>query len=235
MVKNLRQRIEDGFESYGRLITRRAWIALIIPIVLVGALGSNIPKIVMDTATDSFLHDNDPALLAYNEFRDQFGRDELVIVAVETDDVFDPDFLAKLKKLHNELRDNTPYLDDITSLINARNTYGRKDELVVEDLFQDWPTDPAAFEEKRKRAYANPLFKNTLLSEDHRITAIVLRTDAYTSVGIEEDALGGFDELAAPTGEQQTQRAFLTDAENSELVRTVEGIAYAYDAPDFKV
>jgi len=235
MVKNFRQRIENGFENYGRLIARRAWIVLILPIILVGALGLNIPKIVIDTATESFLHENDPALLAYNDFRDQFGRDELVIVAVETDDVFDPDFLAKLKKLHDELRDNTPYLDDITSLINARNTYGRADELIVEDLFQDWPSDPAVFEEKRQRAYANPIFENTLLSEDRRITAIVIRTDAYTSVGVEEDALGGFDELAAPTGEQQTQRAFLSDAENSELVRTVERIAYAYDAPGFKV
>lgn len=235
MVQTLRQRIEHGFEAYGRLVVRRAWLALLLSVVLVGALGSNIPKIVMDTATDSFLHDDDPALLAYNDFRDQFGRDELVIVAVETDDVFDPAFLAKLKKLHVELRDNTPYLDDITSLINARNTYGRADELIVEDLFEDWPTDPAVFEEKRQRAYANPLFENTLLSEDRRITAIVMRTDAYSSVGVEEDALGGFDDLDAPTGEPQAPRAFLSDAENSQLVRTVERIAYAYDAPDFKV
>lgn len=235
MVKNLRQRVENGFESYGRMVTRRSWIVLLLALVLVGALGSNVPKIVMDTATESFLHDDDPALLAYNDFRDQFGRDELVIVAIETDDVFDPAFLSKLAKLHNDLRDNTPYLDDITSLINARNTFGRADELIVEDLFQDWPTDAAAFEEKRRRAYANPLFENTFLSEDRRITAIVIRTDVYSNAGIEEDALGGFDDLDAPTGEQQTEREFLSDAENSELVQKVAEIAYAYDAPDFKV
>lgn len=235
MVTNFRQRIENGFENYGRLIARRAWIALILPIILVGVLGSNVPHIVIDTATESFLHEEDPALLAYNKFRDQFGRDELVIVAVETEDVFDPAFLAKLKLLHDELRDNTPYLDDITSLINARNTFGRADELIVEDLFQDWPTDPVAFEEKRQRAYANPLFENTLLSEDHSITAIVIRTDAYSSAGVEEDALGGFDDLDAPTSEQPAERQFLSDEENSDLVQTVQRIAYAYDAPDFKV
>lgn len=235
MIQTIRQRIETGLERYARVVTNNAWITLLVSVLVVGALGANLPKIVMDTATESFLHDDDPALLAYNDFRDQFGRDELVIVAIETEDVFAPEFLAKLKKLHDELRDNTPYLDDITSLINARNTFGRADELIVEDLFQDWPTDPAAFEEKRQRAYANPLFENTFLSEDRRITAIVIRTDAYSSVGVEEDALAGFEDLDAPTGEQQVPREFLSDAENSELVQKVAEISYAYDAPDFKV
>jgi predicted RND superfamily exporter protein len=235
MVQTFRQRVEDGFEAFGRFITHRAWIVLVLSLVVVGGLASNIPKIVMDTATESFLHDDDPALLAYNEFRNQFGRDELVIVAIESQDVFDPVFLDKLNKLHHELRDNTPHLDDITSLINARNTFGREDELLVEDLFEDWPTDKAGYEEKRQRAYANPLFENTFLSEDRRITAIIIRTNAYSSAGMEEDALGGFDDLDAPDGTTQNEREFLTDAENSELVQSVEKIAYAYDAPDFKV
>jgi predicted RND superfamily exporter protein len=235
MVQTIRMRIEKGFAAYGHFITRRAWIVLLLSLVLVGGLGANIPKIVMDTATDSFLHKTDPALLTYNAFRDQFGRDELVIVAIETEDVFTPAFMDKLKKLHTELQNNTPHLDDITSLVNARNTYGRGEDLIVEDLFEDWPQDPAAFEAKRQRAYSNPLLQNTLLSEDHHITSIIIRTDAYTNAGIKEDALEGFDDADAPTSAPETKRAFLSDAENSELVSKVEQIAYGYDAPNFKV
>jgi len=235
MVQTLRLRIENGFEAFARLITRRAWIVLILSVMVIGALGSNVPKIVIDTATENFLHKTDPALLAYNQFREQFGRDELVIVAIESDDVFAPEFLKKLRALHTELKSNTPHLDDITSLINARNTFGKEDELLVEDLFQDWPTTPAEFEQKRQRAYANPLFENTLLSEDHHITAIVIRTNAYSDAGDAGDALSGFDDLSAPGGDTPIKREFLTDAENSELVRTVEKISYAYDAPNFKV
>jgi len=235
MAQTLRQRIENGFEAFGRLIARRAWIALILSLALVGGLASQLPKIVIDTATESFLHKLDPALLAYNAFRDQFGRDELVIVAIEAPDVFAPEFLKKLAKLHTELKNNTPHLNDITSLINARNTYGRKDELVVEDLFQTWPTDAAGYEAKRKRAISNPLFENLLLSEDQKITTIVIRTDAFSSQGVgAQDALEGFDDLSAPTG-KPVQRAYLSDAENTELVNAVTRIANAYDAPDFKV
>ncbi|MCW8916646.1 MAG: MMPL family transporter [Magnetovibrio sp.] len=241
MVHTFRQRVEDSFEAFAGWITRRAWVVLILSLAVVGGLASNLPNMVMDTATESFLHDDDPALLAYNDFRDQFGRDELVIVAIESDDVFAPEFLQKLKKLHDELRAKTPYLDDITSLVNARNTFGREDELIVEDLLEGWPADTNILEQKRARAYANPLYTNTLLSEDHRITTIVIRTDAYSSIGAtDNDALSGFEEDGfgdeAATAETAPQeRAFLTDAENSELVRVVQDIAHSYHADDFQV
>ncbi|MBL4613742.1 MAG: MMPL family transporter, partial [Magnetovibrio sp.] len=235
MDTTLRQRIETGFETFGRMVTRNAWMALILCLTLVAGLASQIPNIVMDTATESFLHDDDPALLDYNEFRDQFGRDELVMVAIEAPDVFAPKFLKKLKTLHYELRDNTPHLDDITSLINARNTFGREDELIVEDLFEQWPTDAAGFAEKRARASANPLLENLLLSEDQKITTIVIRTNAYSAQGGDTiDALEGFDDLDAPSGEA-VERTYLTDAENTELSEAVVRIANSYAAPDFIV
>jgi len=235
MAQTLRQRIENGFETFGRLITRHAWIALIVSFGMVAGLGSNIPKIVIDTATESFLHDDDPTLLDYNEFRNQFGRDELVMVAIEAPDVFAPDFLKKLAKLHFELRDNTPHLDDINSLINARNTFGREDELIVEDLFEEWPTTAADFAQRREQALGNPLFENLLLSEDHKVTTIVMRTNAFSSVGAtDDDALAGFEDLAAPTGEP-VERVYLTDAENTELVNAVRTIADAYRAENFKI
>ncbi|HEY9080407.1 efflux RND transporter permease subunit [Magnetovibrio sp.] len=235
MAETLRQRIETGFEAFGRLVARRAWIALILSLALVGSLASQLPKIVIDTATESFLHKEDPALLTYNAFRDQFGRDELVMIAIEAPDVFAPEFLKKLEKLHHELQDNTPHLDDINSLINARNTFGHEDELIVEDLFETWPTDAAGYAEKRTRALANPLFENLLLSEDQKITTIVIRTNAFSSQGVtQDDALGGFEDLDAPTG-QPAERVYLTDEENTELVNAVTRIANSYDAPDFKV
>ena len=236
MVQTLRQRVEDGFEAFGRWVTHRAWLVLVLSLAVVGGLASNLPKLVMDTATESFLHDDDPALLAYNDFRDQFGRDELVIVAVEADNIFDKAFLQKLKRLHDELEEKTPYLDDITSLINTRNTLGREDELIVEDLFENWPEDLDRLGEKQKRADDNPLMVNTMMSADHTIATIVIRTDAYSSEGHSmDDALEGFDDFDSPAQAPPSEREFLTDAENSELVGVVQDIAYGYDDTNFKV
>lgn len=138
-MSRIRARIETGFETLGRSLYRHPLITLILMAVFIAATISQIPKITVDTSTEGFLHENDPALKAYNAFRDQFGRDEMIVVAVRTPDIFGAEFLGKLRRLHNELRDNVPYTEDITSLVNARNTRGEGDRLIVEDLLENRP------------------------------------------------------------------------------------------------
>ena len=75
----------------------------------------------------------------YNAFRDQFGADEFLVVAAQPAEVFDLEFLANLRDLHRDLEASVPYLDDITSLINARSIRGEGDTLIVEDLMARWP------------------------------------------------------------------------------------------------
>ncbi len=232
-MSRIRARIETGFETLGRSLYRHPLITLILMAVFIAATISQIPKITVDTSTEGFLHENDPALKAYNAFRDQFGRDEMAIVAVETDDIFDPDFLKKLRRLHVELRDNVPYIDDITSLINARNTRGRGDELIVEDLLEDWPETPADFADVRRRALDNVMYRNMLLSEDATFTTIIIQTQTYTSEGESLDVLSGFDDMAVDTGPEE--RAYLTDEENSEMVRAVQEVIRSFESPGFEI
>jgi len=56
-------------------------------LLLVFALGTQQSALTMDTSTEGFLHKTDPMRIAYDEFRDQFGRDEKLLVAIKTKDV----------------------------------------------------------------------------------------------------------------------------------------------------
>jgi len=236
MGTTLRHRIEDGFAAFGSLIYHNHWKTLFLVAALVAGLVSQLPKLVLDTSTEGFLHEKDPTLIDYNKFREQFGRDELILLTVQSKDVFAPEFLQKLRALHRELVDNTPYLDDITSLINARNTRGSKGELLVEDLLENWPLDKQQLAEIKQRALANPTYRNMLLSDDATITTVVLKTDAYVSEQGMDDALAGFDEGAMeldPTA--IAERKPLSDEQNSEVVQKVNAIAAKYQADDFHI
>jgi predicted RND superfamily exporter protein len=234
MHQHLRQQIEDGLERFGWWVYHNPWRTLAIMLLLIGALLSQLPKLRMDTSTEGFLRSNDPVLQQYNSFREQFGRDEVVIIAVSAPDVFDPDFLQKLKALHEELTEQVPHLDDITSLINARDTRGEGNELIVRDLLEEWPQDAAALEAIRSRAMANSVYRNLLLSEDGRLTTIVIRTDAYSSVGLKQDAaLEGFADDFESIQPAKT-RPFLTDEENSALVKKVQEITARYHGEGFE-
>ena len=225
---NIRDRIEAWFERFADGIFRHRFKTLALMGVLIAALLSQLPKVTIDTSTEGFLHDNDPALLAYNAFRDQFGQDEVIIVAIEREKIFDLEFLPVLKRLHRELEDRVPHLDEVTSLINARNTRGNADVLIVEDLLEQWPDSPQALDAVRQRALANPMYKHLLLSEDGRFTTLIVRSHTYSGAGEETDLIEGFADQPADEADAAGPSSYLTDKETSEAVFAVKEVVEAY-------
>jgi predicted RND superfamily exporter protein len=170
----------------------------------------------------------------YDEFREEFGRDDRVMLAVGTEKVFDLAFLAKLRDFHEELESNVEQLDEVDSLINARNTRGDEDELIVDELLEDWPEDAAALERIEAYALDNPLYPNLLLSEDLKYTTLLLRFDTYTA---EEGGseLAGFDELEDGAESDAEQRDYLTGEENAAIMAQIRAVIARYEGPGFEV
>lgn len=123
-MSETREKIELWFDHFGHVICRHRWIALALMIVLAGGLASQIPKIKFDLSTEGWLHEYDPAKVLYQEFKRQFGRDDLMIIAIQPMNVFDHAFLDKLKAFHEELEKEVPYVEEIINMVNARNTRG---------------------------------------------------------------------------------------------------------------
>jgi len=126
-MSEFRQKIERGFETFAHLVYRWRWVVLFLMLILVASIASQLQKLTTATSNESFLRSDDPILLAYNDFREQFGRDEMIIIAIQPPDVFDLKFLNRLKVFHEELEDKVPHVEEITSLVNARNTRGEGD------------------------------------------------------------------------------------------------------------
>ena len=240
-MADIRKQIELWFESFARIIYRNPYKTLIISFLSIAAVVSQIPKLTIDISTEGFLHKKDPILIDYDAFRDQFGRDELILVAIQTPEVFEAGFLNQLKKLHDDLAENVPYIEDITSLINARNTRGEADKLIVEDLLEKWPETTEDIKEIKKRVFDNPMYKNTLISEDGNFTTILIQLQTYSSIGGDTDLLEGFEEDVAKEAtdrrdpEKPDEKKYLTDGENSEAVNMTREITEKYQTPDFQV
>ncbi|MDB4433179.1 efflux RND transporter permease subunit [bacterium] len=229
-----RDRIEVGFEAWGHFVFRHRWATIAILLLFSGALISQLPKLTLDTSTEGFLHPEDPILLVYDEFRDQFERDDRILMAIHTDRVFDLQFLARLRDFHHALESELPHLAEVNSLINARNTRGEEDELVVEDLLEDWPADEAALRRIEGFALENPLYRNLLISEDLRYTTVSVELATYTSADEELD-LAAFDETDAsgePSGER---RSYLSGEENDEAVAALDGVIARFEGPGFEI
>jgi predicted RND superfamily exporter protein len=207
---------------------------------MVIALASQMKHLHMDTSTEGFLHKEDPLRIEYNVFRDQFGRDEKVLIAIQSPNIFTIDFLNKLNKLHKELENTLPFIDDVNSLINARNTRGTVDALIVDDLFEELPTTQKALEFKKQLAINNPILKDLMLDEKGTITTIIIDTQTYSSLDKNGNVIeqtnsdDEFDDEAIEVSSNEAKQ-YLTDQENNQIVQKVNEIVARYQSEDFNI
>lgn len=232
----MHQRLEQWMAKFGLFLHDNP-IKVILFIILILAFPiSNLPKVTMDTSTEGFMHENDPVLLDYNAFREQFGRDERIGIAIQSDHIFSLEFLTTLKALHQELEAKVPYLEEVTSLYNVRNTRGETDKLYTDDLLEPFPTTQAEVDVIKKRALSSEFYRNLLINQTGDMTSIMIETDAYSHEGVEQmdnlDALTeGFEE--EPT--TQKPKAFLSDKENAQIVQTVLEIVDQYRSQGLEI
>ena len=227
------QRLEAGFTAFGRLAVRHRLTLLLLTLLVLGAIISQLPRIRFDPSTEGSFHDDDPLVVDYSRFREQFGRDELIVLAVNPPQVYHQVFLRKLKAFHEALETEVPHLEEVTSLVNARLTQGRADELVVGGLMENWPETEQALAQLKQLVLANPLYRNLMISEDARLTTVVIQTSNYSSAGEEENLLSGFD--ADEPQHDSGKRHILTDEENSEVVSAVSAVVGRFAGEDLPV
>ncbi len=226
-----RDTIEQSFVRYSGWLIRWKWGLLPVVLLLTGLLLSNLPKVTIDTSNEGFLRADDPILLEYNRFREQFGREEVVLIAIRPPDLFEQPFLDKLTRFHRDLEAEVPHLDEVTSLVNVRYTVGKETELLVEDLLQAFPDSDEGRAALKEAASSHPFYQDLLISANGGITTVVIETRAFSD-DVEEDPLtAGFDDEADV--EQATPRTYLTDEENGEVVAAVMRLVEQYQADDF--
>ena len=236
MAVDFRLRIEQNFERWGRIVSARPLPVLVASLFFAVLCMTGLPRLQLDVSFEAFLKSDDPVRIAYDSFREQFGRDERITISAEPGagsgplGVFDLAFLEKLQALHSAIEERAPYVEEVTSLINARDTRGIGDTLLVEDFLDPWPEDGEHLLQLRERALANPLFRNNVISADAAVTMIVLELQLYTSSGSEDDSLGGFESGPGESDEPQT---LLSGPEEAELVAALHDLITEFEGPDF--
>ncbi|HCH24957.1 MAG TPA: hypothetical protein DE179_11755 [Oceanospirillaceae bacterium] len=152
-------------------------LAMVILFTLVAV--SQIWFIQFDSSVEGYLEHDDPAIAQLIAARQEFGHGEMILVTMQADDLFAPAQLQILKDLHEQLEQQVPWVDTVTSLVNARVLSADDDNLYINDLLEPFPETQTEREAMRKKALDNPLYRNLLISEDGRFTTIAIKPLAY--------------------------------------------------------
>ena len=230
------KKTEKKLAQFVVLTTKHPIITLVIAVALSLTFLSHAPQVKLDTSTEGFLHPDDPYLVQYNKFRNEFGREEMIIATVRSSDIFKLEHLMTLKSLHLELEQSVPYVDEVISLYNARYTHGKDDALYVDNLLEQYLESLISWNDFVTITRNNPLYQNMLISADGVMTAVLIRTQAsVTDAKDPPDWLSTFSEDGEAIIAPPDASSYISDTQNAESVAAVRRIAAKYNAADFMV
>lgn len=141
----------------------------------------------LDDDLTTWLSKDDPIYQTYERFRREFGEQQPILIAVKSDHLFTPDVLR--------------FIRDVTDDLQRVDTVERVDSLATANVVETLPSDPVTgepgginvralldrrhddaggAERVRRRVLDDPLFRGDLVSDDGRVTAIVVTVDDRT-------------------------------------------------------
>ncbi|MCF8061486.1 MAG: MMPL family transporter, partial [Deltaproteobacteria bacterium] len=145
--------------SWLRFIVRHPFAVLLVTALITAVLAWRLPSIRFETSLYDMAIEDLPETRAYQAFKDRFGSEEIILVVVRAEDVFDP-------KTFREMEGLARSVSGIPGVRRVISLPGIKKEM---DLTGGWDVD--AF----KRAIQPvELFTRNLVSEDHTATVITL-------------------------------------------------------------
>lgn len=185
------ERINSHFLALGRGIVRRRTLNILVFCVLMVVACMGLRYVQSDTNQENYFLEGDPLLQVRDHFEAIFGNDDFCGLLAQGDNVFDPAFLALVKKVGHDLRAEVPYADDVLSLTDLEYIEGSDAVLAITDLVPDpVPTDPQALEEIRRKAMSKPSIRGKIVTEDGTQTWIMLRLKRLPHDAKDENGVG---------------------------------------------
>jgi predicted RND superfamily exporter protein len=137
------------------------------------ATGFGLPDLKMDTGFKSLISDTDPNKPLYDQITREFGSDNRTIIYIRDKELWSPDKLAELEKLHYavEKLGFVERVDDLFSLRSIRSSKGKIDSRI---FLPEAPKNQKAVDLARSDALYNPLIVGNFISADATVTAMMV-------------------------------------------------------------
>jgi len=232
-----KSKIEKGYYSLGIGVIRYRWAILLITVVVAGLAATQLPKLSIATSVESMFTRNDQILTDYLQFRNQFGRDEDIVLLISSSDIFSLEFLTTLKQFHEDLENSVPLLKEVSSLANAPHIEPIDSGVRVGGFLDNLPLAQEEAQHFRQRALSYPGFQNQYFTPDGKHAIVVIKTQAVSALTADGQRLRGY--ARGVTGAQEPppleKQQSISQVENIAVIGIVEAVIKEYQAQDFKI
>lgn len=145
--------------------------------------GAGLLNLRVDNSVEALMQEDSQALRGFRVFTEQFGSSELAVISFRDErGALSPEVLEQIDELTDHLQDDAlvRHVSQVISLTNVQLIQGTEDgSLMVVPLVEmntGPPTDPTILAAVQARAQLEPYLRKTLISEDGKTTAVIVRS-----------------------------------------------------------
>jgi uncharacterized protein len=148
---------------------------LITSIILISVLFAwQVPDIKVDTDIKSMIPEDFPIIQSLNRLEAVLGGSEIIVIAIESKNLFSFSVLEKFQGLHEELEE-LEAVQKIISLYEANDFETSENGFEVIEMMPDFPESEDDVSDLKKRIMDNDLVYDVIVSQDFEKMAIIIQ------------------------------------------------------------
>ncbi len=150
------------------------WLIIGIALGLTVFLGYQIRNITINSDILSTLPDEDPTRHLYKSIGAQYGGNDIGMIVLETDDVYQTSVLLHVRQITDSLS-ITPGISTVTSLTRVMDIRSSEWGIEIGNLVDEYdlPDTPAELDSLRHYVDSKDMYKGSIVSEDGSATVIL--------------------------------------------------------------
>jgi hydrophobe/amphiphile efflux-3 (HAE3) family protein len=141
-----------------------------------------VSMLEMGNTQESELPDNDALVRTKKNIEDVFGKKDVILIGIESDNIFTEQTLTKINGIEESLAEIDGVIpDEIVSILSVNNITGDSAGVEVGRYIQEIPADVQQLNRLREYAVNNPLMVDRIISKDARFSAVIANIeDGYS-------------------------------------------------------
>lgn len=163
---------------YVTFIVRYRIVVMLIAVAISAFFAGKIGNLRVVVDPNDNLPQEHPYVIASNEIERVFGGRNIVVIGVESasGDVFQANVLEKIQRITDGVLEIPGVIrSNVISLAarKAKDIVGTEEGMQVRQLMETVPQTPQEIERLKKAVYANPIYINSIVSQDGKMALVI--------------------------------------------------------------
>ncbi len=211
--------------KFAELVLKYRVPIIIGTIIITVFMAFQLRKLEISSDILEYLPQDDPNVVLFNEVGDKFGGNSIAMIALETDDVFNPETLNRVNTITQRFKEMSE-ISYVTSLTDVIDIKKMEDGLEVGKLFDERyiPSEKNELENIKNYTLSKEMYRGNIVSDDGNIAVVIARLNEDADRLIVGREMKEF--VLSTTGNEKLyfagipfQMIYLTDVINSDIVK----------------